>query len=102
ALRLRQPGSGLGLWRWLAVLALLLVFFAGGLVVSVKIGGGTNLHNMDAYMVLLMVLVTGLLAGRYAPEGAAPLQPVRLPAWLLAAWLLIPIGFAVFSGGPLR
>ncbi|MFO7583629.1 MAG: hypothetical protein R6W69_02785, partial [Anaerolineales bacterium] len=33
--------------RWGGVLAILLVLFGGGLVVSVKIGGGGDLHNMD-------------------------------------------------------
>jgi len=37
--------------------AILLVFFVGGLFVSVKIGGGSNLHNMDAFMLLLLVSV---------------------------------------------
>jgi hypothetical protein len=37
------------------VLPLVILFF-GGLVVSVKIGGGGNLHNMDAFIVLLMVI----------------------------------------------
>ncbi len=33
------------------------IFFTGGLVVSVKIGGGSNLHNMDAFLLLLMTCV---------------------------------------------
>ncbi|MCW5875359.1 MAG: hypothetical protein KIS85_00635 [Anaerolineales bacterium] len=101
ALRLRQPGAGLGTWRWLGVSALLLIFFVGGLVVSVKIGGGTNLHNMDAYMVLLLVLTAALILGRYAPEQSVKLPALRVPAWLLAALLILPICFAVLSGGPL-
>ena len=44
--------------RWLGLSAILLVLFAGGLVVSVKIGGGSNLHNMDAYLSLLLVIVS--------------------------------------------
>ncbi|MBX3048162.1 MAG: hypothetical protein KIT46_05910 [Anaerolineales bacterium] len=102
ALRLRQPGSGLGQWRWLGVAALLLIFFAGGLVVSVKIGGGTNLHNMDAYMVLLLTLAYALAVGRYAPQAAGKLAALSVPVGLQAALLLIPIGFAIFSGGPLK
>ncbi len=102
ALRLRRAGSGLGLWRWLAVAALLLIFFAGGLVVSVKIGGGTNLHNMDAYLVLLLTLACALAAGQYAPQAAGKLATLRVPVGLQAALLLIPIGFAIFSGGPLK
>jgi hypothetical protein len=32
-----------------------MVFFCGGLIVSVKIGGGSNLHNFDAFIVLSLV-----------------------------------------------
>jgi hypothetical protein len=35
---------------------MLLSLFFGGLIVSVKIGGGSNLHNMDAYFVLLVTI----------------------------------------------
>jgi hypothetical protein len=80
---------------------LLLIFFVGGLVVSVKIGGGTNLHNLDAYMVLLWVLAASLAFGAYKPQGKLP---ARLSiSWpLLAALISIPTLFAVFTGGPLN
>lgn len=42
--------------RLLGLAAILAVLFAGGLVVSVKIGGGSNLHNLDAYLALLVVV----------------------------------------------
>ncbi|MEX2162099.1 MAG: hypothetical protein WD751_09305 [Anaerolineales bacterium] len=101
-LRLRRPGAGLGLWRSLAIAGLLLVFFAGGLVVSVKIGGGTNLHNMDAYLVLLWVLGSALAFGAYATEDRSALKPLKPAASLAAALLAIPVLFAALSGGPLR
>lgn len=99
--RLRQPRATLGRWRTLAVLLILLVFFAGGLVVSVKIGGGTNLHNMDAYMVLLLVFGAHLLFGRYTPQGSpAPSEALNL-RWRLVAWaVLLPVIFAVLPGAP--
>jgi len=101
-LRLRQQGASLGPWRSLGVAALLLIFFAGGLVVSVKIGGGTNLHNMDAYLVLLLVAASALAFGTYAPaQNRKPLVPLKVSAGLLVALLAIPVCFAVLSGGPL-
>lgn len=81
--------------RWLGIAAILAVFLAGGLVVSVKIGGGSNLHNMDGYLVLLLTLVA-CLAFR------APEFPSRVPAGLLIAAVLVPVGFALAAGGPLR
>jgi hypothetical protein len=100
-LRRSQRGAVLGAWRGLAIATLLLIFFAGGLVVSVKIGGGTNLHNMDAYMVLLWVLVAYAAFGAYKPAAAKPLPRLTLSSGWLAALLAAPILFAVLSGGPL-
>jgi len=47
--------------RWAGLGAILLVLFAGGLVVSVKIGGGSNLHNMDAYLSLLLAVFSWII-----------------------------------------
>ena len=49
--------------NWLQVLTYLgvsLVFLAIGLVASVKIGGGSNLHNLDMFLITLAIL-TGLI-----------------------------------------
>jgi hypothetical protein len=60
--RLLDVQSGVAYWkrihwlRWLGLAGELMVLFLGGVVVSVKIGGGSNLHNMDAYLVLLLVI----------------------------------------------
>ncbi len=42
--------------RWLGLAAILLILLTGGLIVSVKIGGGSNLHNLDAYLAILLVV----------------------------------------------
>ncbi|MQC26797.1 MAG: hypothetical protein DWG76_05030 [Chloroflexi bacterium] len=100
-LRRRLQGVKLHVIRRLAVAVILLVFFAGGLVVSVKIGGGTNLHNMDAYMVLLLAATVQTAFGRLAPDGGEPkTEPLRLPGLLVALFLAVPILFAALSGGP--
>jgi hypothetical protein len=86
--------------RWLGLLGITLVLFVGGLVVSVKIGGGAELHNMDAYMVVLGVTAVYFFRARVVTErkalawGQAP-----WPAVLLA--LIVPIGFAVTNVTPL-
>ncbi len=49
--------------RQLGVFAIYIVLFAGGLVVSMKIGGGSNLHNLDAYLVVLAVSGVYIFAG---------------------------------------
>jgi hypothetical protein len=44
----------LNLWQRLAIALPLLAFLAVGLIVSVKIGGGGDLHNMDMFIIGLM------------------------------------------------
>jgi len=39
-----------------AIFAMLLALFIGGVVVSMKIGGGADLHNMDAYALMLLIV----------------------------------------------
>lgn len=101
-LRLGQKDAGLGFWRSIGIAVLLLIFFVGGLVVSVKIGGGTNLHNMDAYLVLLLVLGVAFAFGTYTPSMGKSLAAFKIPPILLAALLLMPVLLAVFSGQPLQ
>ena len=100
-LRLRQKVASPGLWRNIGIAALLLIFFAGGLVVSVKIGGGTNLHNLDAYLVLLLVLGVSIAIGNYAPLAGKSSSPMKISPVLLTALLMMPVLLAVFSGEPL-
>ena len=98
--------------RWLTLASMLLILFSGGLVVSVKIGGGSNLHNLDALLTLLMVVSLYFLFGRVTPEP----QPVLEPAenlnsqtvfsnfvWqiVLGINILIPLLNALAYGGPL-
>jgi len=66
----------------------LLVLFLGGLVVSLKIGGGANLHNMDAYFSLLLIVFAYLVLARYKPEDGGTAQPVPLH-WLLVLALIV-------------
>jgi hypothetical protein len=68
--------------------AALLVLFLGGLVVSLKIGGGANVHNMDAYFSLLLIVFAYLVFARYRTENGGVAQPVALH-WLVIVLLLI-------------
>lgn len=81
--------------RWGALFAMLFMLFLGGLIVSVKIGGGADLHNMDAFLILLALITTSFFAGYVASEDDLN------PAWgqihwsVTAAVLLVPLGFAL-------
>ncbi len=81
--------------RWIGLLLLLLVLFVGGLVVSTKIGGGGDLHNMDAYMVMLALIGVYFIGQRVAVEPGSPsaFEPAIWPG--IALLLLVPVAFTL-------
>jgi hypothetical protein len=86
--------------RWIGLLAMLLVLLVGGLVVSTKIGGGGDLHNMDAYLVLLGVMAAYFLAERVETEPAPAANFGHAPWPIVACMLLVPVGFTFLRVGP--
>ena len=50
------------------IVAALLALFIGGLIVSLKIGGGADLHNLDAYFTMLLIVFSYLVFARYTPQ----------------------------------
>ena len=88
---LAKPGRRWSRWRKLGVFAILASFFAGGLVVSAKIGGGANIHNLDAFWVLLLVVTGYLYFNRSPSDDSLEPEAVRVPAWLTAALSAFPI-----------
>ncbi|MFM8322221.1 MAG: hypothetical protein ACKOC5_15010, partial [Chloroflexota bacterium] len=107
--RLLELQRGAPAWRSVHPLRLLglaavgAVLAAGGLLVSLKIGGGSNLHNVDAYLAWLALVAAwfwmrrlrldtgpaGVPAGPAGvPAAAAAARPARLlqaGAWLCLA-----------------
>ena len=81
--------------RWGALFAMLFVLFFGGLIVSVKIGGGADLHNMDAFLILLALISTSFFAGRVAGEDMPNPDWGQIHWSVTVAALLVPIGFAL-------
>ena len=81
--------------RWLALIVMLAVLFVGGAIVSAKIGGGGDLHNMDAFLVMLSVLVTAWWGGQIGAENEAKPMMGRVGWGVVVAGLLIPLGFAI-------
>ncbi|HSQ27485.1 MAG TPA: hypothetical protein VLM80_10220 [Anaerolineales bacterium] len=111
--------------RLLGLFTVLLVLFAGGLVVSVKIGGGSNLHNLDAYLALLLVTTILIYLNQLVPDqptkksqnldldksettqkevkpGAdiIPFFQGRLSMFSLILCLIIPISLTLISRSP--
>jgi hypothetical protein len=81
--------------RWISLAAMLAVLFFGGLIVSVKIGGGADLHNMDAFLVLLVLIAASFFAGRVAGDDRPDPVWGQIHMPVLMAALLVPIIFAL-------
>ncbi len=96
-----RPAPGLHPLRWAGLWAMLLVLFAGGLVVSVKIGGGGDLHNVDAYAALIGVVAAWFIGEKVLGEEGQTL-PVTVPWPVTAVALLIPLIFIVPLLSPLQ
>jgi hypothetical protein len=82
--------------RWAGLGAALAALLAGGLIVSAKIGGGGNLHNLDGYLALLLIVGVILVFGPVASEEEAS-SSWRPSKWVLGAGLLVPVAFALAS-----
>ena len=81
-------------WHFLRlalIFAALFVLFLGGLAVSLKIGGGTDLHNMDAYFVMLLIVVGYLVFAKYHREDGTFDQPVTVHWMLIVLLLVVPV-----------
>jgi len=84
----------LDIWQKLALSGMLLAFLVVGIIVSVKIGGGSNLHNVDMFLIGL------LFAGVLAWEGGLReqiLSPDRRH-WVVGALTLVLALYPAWSG----
>ncbi len=80
----------LNLWQRLVIVLPLLAFLFVGLIVSVKIGGGGDLHNMD--MLIIGLMFAGALAWRSGAQQWID-EIHTSPAWLqlvMVALIVIP------------
>lgn len=75
------------------LLIMLVILFAGGLSASMKIGGGTNLHNLDAYLVFLMIWTGYAINDQIKPERID--ASFRPPEPLLAILCFIPVAWSM-------
>ena len=85
--------------RQLGLAVILCVLFLGGVIVSTKIGGGSNLHNLDAYLVVLWV-ISGYVFFRKVQRPDFILDgPIR-PAWgVIVLAVSVPVLLVINSGG---
>jgi hypothetical protein len=76
--------------RLSAIFAALFVLLVGGLLVSLKIGGGVDLHNFDAYFCVLLIVFSYLPFARYRLENGQLSPKVILPWFLVLAVIIMP------------
>lgn len=80
-------------WQKLGILLPAFLFLMVGLIISVKIGGGDNLHNLDMFLISL-IFVTAL-----AWEGAGESTVIRIeyePLWLRIS-IVLAVAIPAFS-----
>jgi len=76
--------------RWLGLIGMIVALFAGSAVVSTKIGGGGDLHNMDTYAVMISIVALYFFSGRVQVESGKPNLKIRsFPVSAIA--LVIPV-----------
>ncbi len=91
-------------WHWIRLLGLwsmLIVLFLGGLVVSTKIGGGGDLHNLDAYIVLLGVWASYIFGqGAASEKSDADATNIVHWGWVFAV-TVIPLWMSLQAMNPM-
>lgn len=100
-LRWHGRGERIGDLRVLGLLSILAVLLGGGLLVSVKIGGGSNLHNLDAYLVVLAIIGAYLARDEFSAPGSRRAARRRIAWGPLTAAALTPLFFTLTTGGPI-
>lgn len=88
-------------WQAAAVVLGLGALLVVGVIASAKVGGGTDLHNMDMFLVGL-VLVAGVAWHGFAPRLGEQIRRSSAVRWLLAAMIFIPAFMPLIEGKPLE
>jgi hypothetical protein len=91
-------------WKvnWLQSLAMLAIagaYLTVGLIASVKIGGGSNLHNLDNFLVTLVILAATALL--FLRDKNYRLDSHPLLVFLACAVLIAPVTYALRGGARL-
>ena len=73
--------------RLFLLIAALVVLFVVGVFVSLKIGGGADLHNMDSYFVVMLIMVAYLVFAQYRNEDGTFDNPMSIN-WVVVVLLV--------------
>lgn len=88
---LAAGASRLRFLRYGVLILFVLVLLAGGIVVSARIGGGADVHNLDACFVMLTLLAVYFSCRKVAFDKPEQGQPRYMPVGLLCLVMLVPL-----------
>jgi hypothetical protein len=83
--------NNLHLIRKIGIVSILVALFSVGLVVSVKIGGGSNIHNFDAFLLFLLLTATYFYSNETKPDKINRKNYKWKPKLLFALIIILPI-----------
>jgi hypothetical protein len=88
--------------RSLALLSILGIFFIGSTIVSLRAGGGFDLHNYDSFGLILFVIGCYCIMGAVGFDKVEPVAPLPLlnNRFALLGLLIVPIFYALYSIPP--
>ena len=84
--------------RQFLLVAALIVLFMAGVFVSLKIGGGADLHNMDSYFVIMLIMVVYLIFTQYRNEDGTFNSPMSIKWVVVALLIAMPVWSQIQSG----
>jgi hypothetical protein len=83
--------------RLISIGGILAMFFTGGVIVSIKIGGGNNLHNLDLYFFFLLI-VTVFIFRQWHKQDASFAKHQNAPFILIMLLAVGPVFATLLSG----
>jgi hypothetical protein len=90
------------LWQKIATVLGLGAMMVVGVIASAKVGGGTDLHNMDMFLIGLVLVAALAWEDGLVPSFATLVRDSTIVRGLLAAAVLIPAFMPMVSGRPLE
>ncbi len=89
------------IWQQVAKLLGLGALLVVGVIASAKVGGGTDLHNMDMFLVGLVLVAAIAWEGGLAARFQKLLSNSATVRWLLAGMIFLPAFLPMVEGKPL-
>lgn len=89
-------------WQRCAMILGLGSLFVVGVIASSKVGGGADLHNMDMFLVGLVLVADLAWEGGFANHFSRLINTEVIARWLLVAIIIIPAFLPLIGGKPLE